>query len=64
MTDTTCHNCGAPKPTDKYRACAACRAEWRQRSRVPGGPAETIDQLRAENARLKNRIAQLEGKAT
>lgn len=64
MTDSTCNNCHAPKPDDGFRAFEACRAEWRQQSRKPNGPANTIDQLRAENARLKNSIAELEGKAT
>lgn len=64
MTDTACNNCGAPKPDDKFRACPDCRAAWRQQSRKPNGPANTIDQLRAENARLKKRIAELERKAT
>lgn len=64
MTDSTCNNCHDPKPDDGFRACEACRAEWRQQSRKLNGPANTIDQLRAENARLKNRIAELEGKAT
>lgn len=36
------------------------RAVWRQQSRKPGGPADTIEQLREENARLKKRIAELE----
>lgn len=64
MTDSTCNNCGSLKPDDGFRACVPCRAAWRQQSRKPDGPANTIDQLRAENARLKNRIAKLEGKAT
>lgn len=63
MKGTTCKNCGAPKPADKFRACPDCRTIWRQQSRKPGGPAETIEQLRAENARLKKRIAELEQSA-
>lgn len=39
----TCHNCGGLKPEDRFRACPDCRAEWRARSRKPGGPAEKLD---------------------
>ena len=56
---TTCNNCGSPKPADRFRACEACRAEWRRYSRKPGGPAQTIEALRAENARLRAQIAKL-----
>lgn len=59
---TICNNCGKPKPADQFRACEACRAEWRRYSRKPGGPAETIEALRAENTRLKALIAKLEQK--
>lgn len=52
-----CHNCGAPKPADRFRACPECRAEWRTRSRKPGGPAETIERLQAENANLRRKLA-------
>ena len=59
-TVSTCNNCGAPKATDRYRACDACRAEWRRYRRKPGGPAETIETLRAELAKAQARIAELE----
>ena len=47
MTRTVCSNCGADKPADRFKACDACRAEWRRYARKPGGPAETIEALRA-----------------
>ena len=56
---TECNACGKPKPDDRFRACSGCRAEWRRYSRKPDGPAETIEKLRAENARLKTQIARL-----
>lgn len=62
MTTPACTNCGGPKPDDRYRACPACRAEWRSYQRKKGGWAETIEDLRAENARLRKRIAKLEAK--
>lgn len=55
--DDVCHNCGASKPADRFRACPDCRAEWRTRSRKPGGPAETIERLQAENAYLRRQLA-------
>lgn len=58
----TCHNCGGPKPADRYRACPDCRSEWRARSRKPGGPAETIEHLRTENAQLRARLSIAERK--
>lgn len=61
MTTPECTNCGKPKPPDRFRACPVCRAEWRRYSRKPDGPAETIETLRAENARLRERVARLEG---
>mgnify|MGYP001234824892 CR=1 FL=1 len=63
MTESTCTACGKPKPGDRFRACPDCRAEWRRYSRKPDGPSETIEKLRAENARLKARIARLEATA-
>lgn len=54
-----CSACGKPKPPDRFRACETCRAEWRRHSRKPGGPAETIEALRAENARLRARLEKL-----
>ncbi len=38
-----CANCGGDKPDDRYQACPDCRAEWRARSRKPGGSAEKIE---------------------
>ena len=55
-----CHNCGGQKPDDRYRACPSCRAEWRSRARKPGGTAETIERLTAENERLRARLALVE----
>lgn len=62
MMTATCNNCGKPKSEDRFRACSTCRAEWRRYSRKPGGPADTIDALRAEVARLRDRIARLEAR--
>lgn len=62
MTTDTCNNCGKPKPQDRFRACPNCRSEWRRYSRKPGGPADTIDALRAQVTRLRERIARLEGR--
>lgn len=42
---STCNNCGATMPSTGYRACEACRAEWRHYARKPGGPAEQRDAL-------------------
>lgn len=52
---TTCNACGAPKPDDSYRACPDCRTAWRLTSRKPGGPAETIERLKAALARIEAR---------
>lgn len=40
-----CNNCGADMPDAGYRACEACRAEWRRYGRKPGGPAEQKEAL-------------------
>jgi len=32
-------------PPSSFRACEACRAEWRQYARKPGGPAEQRELL-------------------
>src|SRR5690606_10640570 len=40
-----CHNCGAPMHDTRYRACEACRAEWRAAKRKPGGIAEQREML-------------------
>lgn len=60
MSYIECTNCGKSKPLDRFRACPDCREEWRRYSRKPGGPAETIDQLRAENEALRKRLAKYE----
>jgi len=57
-----CHNCGGCKPDDRYQACPDCRAEWRARARKPGGPAEKIERLTAENEILRAKLARLEHK--
>ncbi|MCV0352605.1 MAG: hypothetical protein K5863_21220 [Nitratireductor sp.] len=44
-TNTKCSNCGNAMPPSSFRACEACRAEWRQYSRKPGGPAEQRELL-------------------
>lgn len=59
MSAPDCTACGKPKPVDRFRACPDCRAEWRLYSRKPGGPAETLEALRAENARLRDRNKKL-----
>lgn len=61
MTETTCTNCGGPKPDDRFRACPDCRAYWRAARCKPGGPAETIERLRAEVAQLRATLAELRG---
>lgn len=38
--NATCNHCGVPMPDRGFRACAACRSEWREAKRKPGGPAE------------------------
>lgn len=53
--DDVCNNCGGKKPTDRYAACPACRAEWRARARTPGGPAEKLDCCARAIAYLLNR---------
>ena len=60
MAEHKCTACGKPKPADPFRACPDCREGWRRASRKPGGPAETIENLRSEVAHLKAKIARLE----
>lgn len=43
--NTECNNCGKPMPQTTFRACEACRAEWRQSKRKPGGHADQRDAL-------------------
>lgn len=43
--NATCNNCGNPMPDTRYRACEACREEWRRYARKPGGPAEQREAL-------------------
>lgn len=54
-----CTACGKPKSADRFRACPDCRADWRRYSRKPGGPAETIEALEAENERLREALRTL-----
>lgn len=45
LPNTQCSNCGSSMPPSSFRACEACRAEWRQYARKPGGPAEQRELL-------------------
>lgn len=49
-----CNNCGAAMPDIGYRACEACRAEWRHYARKPNGPAEQREALIALIAAAKD----------
>ena len=49
-----CGNCGQRKPEDQYRACADCRAQWRQNSRKPGGYLDQIDELKRQRDDLRS----------
>ncbi|MBB4207240.1 hypothetical protein EV660_1179 [Roseinatronobacter bogoriensis DSM 18756] len=62
MAEHRCNACGKPKPHDHFRACPDCREGWRRANRKPGGPSETIEKLRSENARLKAKVARLESR--
>lgn len=50
---SACNACGAQKPDDCYRACEDCRRTWRLAGRKRGGPADTIDRLKATLARIE-----------
>lgn len=45
MSAICCNNCDSPMPDTGHRACADCRATWRQYGRKPGGPAEQKEAL-------------------
>lgn len=40
---TPCNNCGGPNDDPRFRACASCRADWRERSRKPDGPTAKLE---------------------
>ncbi|EKF17098.1 hypothetical protein [Nitratireductor pacificus] len=45
MSHVNCNACGAPMAVSDFRACEACRTEWREAKRKPGGPAEQRQRL-------------------
>jgi len=59
---STCKTCGKYNNNTKFKNCLSCRKVWRNYGRKPDSPLRRIEELEAENARLKQRIAALEAK--
>jgi hypothetical protein len=56
-----CKTCGGHNDST-FKNCLSCRKVWRNYGRKPDSPLRRIEELEAENARLKQRIAALETK--
>ena len=56
-----CKTCDGENDSE-FLNCLSCRKVWRNYGRKPDSPLRRIDELEAENEKLKQRIAALEAK--